>query len=51
MVKLEAHAGHGGRMMLEFKISELELFHRMTRAIGMGVLSGVKVKIIGELKN
>lgn len=38
-------------MMLAFKISELELFHVMTRAIGTGVSSGVKVKIVGVLKS
>lgn len=38
-------------MMLEFKISELELFRVMTRAIGTGVSSGVKLKLIGVLRN
>ena len=38
-------------MMLELKISELELFRVMTRAIGTGVSSGVKVKLIEVLKN
>lgn len=50
MIKLKAR-DTVVRMMLELKISELELFHVMARAVGMGVLSGVKVKVIGVLKN